>query len=155
MSVEFSCLCLHSYAQSCNCIRVNLTMSIQIVRAKTQPFQIFNWRIFYSSYTLISYMSLVTKKCHTRHYGKCVPAHVGKYDRADDRPKLAMLTANVGYPILDRWSIEAWMIIAGLYWLIILTPKSLPMIGRESLPELSRRSFKFIMILIMTIKFKT
>ena len=42
--------------------------------------------------------------------------------------------------ILDRWSIEA---------------KSLPMIGRESLPELSRRSFKFIKILIMTIKFKT
>ena len=24
-------------------------------------------------------------------------AHVGKYDRADDRPKLAMLAANVGY----------------------------------------------------------
>ena len=23
--------------------------------------------------------------------------HVGKYDRADDRPKLAMLAANVGY----------------------------------------------------------
>ena len=57
--------------------------------------------------------------------------------------------------ILDRWSIEAWMIITGLYWLVILAPKSLPMIGRESLPELSRRSFKFIKILIMTIKFKT
>ena len=57
--------------------------------------------------------------------------------------------------ILDRWSIETWMIIAGLYWLVILAPKSLPMIGRESLPELSRRSIKFIMILIMTIKFKT
>ena len=25
------------------------------------------------------------------------PAHVGKYDRADNRPKLAMLAANVGY----------------------------------------------------------
>ena len=24
-------------------------------------------------------------------------SHVGKYDRADDRPKLAMLAANVGY----------------------------------------------------------
>ena len=57
--------------------------------------------------------------------------------------------------ILDRWSIEAWMIITGLYCLVILAPKSLPMIGRESLPELSRRSFKFIKILIMTIKFKT
>ena len=57
--------------------------------------------------------------------------------------------------ILDRWSIEAWMIITGLYWLVILAPKSLPTIGRESLPELSRRSFKFIKILIMTIKFKT
>ena len=57
--------------------------------------------------------------------------------------------------ILDRWSIEAWMIIPGLYWLVILAPKSLPMIGRESLPELSRRSFKFIKILIIIIKFKT
>ena len=57
--------------------------------------------------------------------------------------------------ILDRWSIEAWMIITALYWLVILAPKSLPMIGRESLPELSRRSFKFIKILIMTIKLKT
>ena len=47
------------------------------------------------------------------------------------------------------------MIITGLYWLVILASKSLPMIGRESLPELSRRSFKFIKILIMTIKFKT
>ena len=36
--------------------------------------------------------------------------------------------------ILDRWSIEAWMIIAGLYWLVILAPKLLPIIGRESLP---------------------
>ena len=57
--------------------------------------------------------------------------------------------------ILDRWSIEGWMVIAGLYWLVILAPNSLPMIGRESLPELSRWTFKFIMILIMTIKFKT
>ena len=38
------------------------------------------------------------------------------------------------------------MIIAGLYWLVIWAPKSLPMIGRE---------LKFIMILIMTIKFET
>ena len=28
---------------------------------------------------------------------KVVITHVGKYDRADDRPKLAMLAANVGY----------------------------------------------------------
>ena len=34
--------------------------------------------------------------------------------------------------ILDWWSIKAWMIIAGLYWLVILATKSLPMIGRES-----------------------
>ena len=27
----------------------------------------------------------------------CTESHVGKYDRADDRPKLAMLAANVGY----------------------------------------------------------
>ena len=26
-----------------------------------------------------------------------VTAYVGKYDRADDRPKLVMLAANVGY----------------------------------------------------------
>ena len=37
----------------------------------------------------------------------------------------------------------------------ILAPKSLPIIGRELLPELGRRSFKFIMILLMTIKFQT
>ena len=61
-------------------------------------------------------------------------SHVGKYDGAEDRPK---------------------PIIAGLYWLVILAPKSLPMIGRESLPELRRWPFKFITILIMTIKFKT
>ena len=57
--------------------------------------------------------------------------------------------------ILDRWSIEAWMIIAGLYWLVILAPKSVPIIGRKLLPELSRRSFKFIIILLLTIKFQT
>ena len=28
---------------------------------------------------------------------KIMCSHVGKYDRADDRPKLAMLAANVGY----------------------------------------------------------
>ena len=37
----------------------------------------------------------------------------------------------------------------------ILAPKSLPIIGRELLPELSRRLFKFIMILIMAINFLT
>ena len=37
----------------------------------------------------------------------------------------------------------------------ILAPKSLPIIGRELLPELSRQTFKFIMILIMKIEFKT
>ena len=53
------------------------------------------------------------------------------------------------------WSIEAWMTIAGLYWFVILASKSLPNIGRELLSELSRRPFKSITILIMTIKFKT
>ena len=57
--------------------------------------------------------------------------------------------------ILDRWLIEAWMVIADLYWLVILAPKSLPIISRKSLPELNRWSLKFIMILIMAIKFKT
>ena len=47
------------------------------------------------------------------------------------------------------------MIVAGLYWLVILAPQSLPIIGRELLPELSPRLMKFIMIVIMTIKFKT
>ena len=32
-----------------------------------------------------------------RHTTFKVLPHVGKYDRADDRPKLAMLAANVGY----------------------------------------------------------
>ena len=30
-------------------------------------------------------------------YTKQEGTHVGKYDRADDRPKLAMLAAKVGY----------------------------------------------------------
>ena len=30
-------------------------------------------------------------------YRQELRAHVGKYDRADDRPKLAMLAAKVGY----------------------------------------------------------
>ena len=45
------------------------------------------------------------------------PAHVGKYYRANDRPKLAMLAID---------------------WLVILVPKSLPIIGRELLPELPK-----------------
>ena len=32
---------------------------------------------------------------------KCVLSHVGKYDRANDRPKLAMLAINIG-PMIDR-----------------------------------------------------
>ena len=73
--------------------------------------------------------------------------------------RLSAPARNVGsqcwLSILDRWLIKAWMIIAGLYWLDILTPKSFPIIGRELLPELSRRPFKFIMILIMPMKLKT
>ena len=30
-------------------------------------------------------------------YKQLCASHVGKYNRADDRPKLAMLAANVGY----------------------------------------------------------
>ena len=47
--------------------------------------------------------------------------HVGKYDRADDRPKLAMLAANVGYigigRMIDR-SLDdnCGRIIGFLYW---------------------------------------
>ena len=68
----------------------------------------------------------------------CVPlADVGKYDRADDWLKLAMLAANVDY---RYWTDDP--ILVGLYWLVILAPKSLP-------------NFKFIIILIMTIKFET
>ena len=37
--------------------------------------------------------------------------------------------------ILDRWSIEAWMIIAGLYWLIIIGPK----IGPDDRPRITAR----------------
>ena len=32
-----------------------------------------------------------------KFYNSALESHVGKYDRADDRPKLAMLAANVGY----------------------------------------------------------
>ena len=49
-------------------------------------------------------------------------AHVGKYDRADDRPKLAMLAIDIGL-MIDRGLDDNW--------LVILAPKSLPMIGRE------------------------
>ena len=61
-----------------------------------------------------------------------------------------MLTIDIG-PMIDRGLNDNRGSILACY----IGPKSLPMIGRESLPELSRRSFKFIMILIMTIKFKT
>ena len=57
-----------------------------------------------------------------------------------------MLAIDIG-PMIDRGLDDNW--------LVILAPKSLPMIGRESLPELSLRPFKFIMILIMTITIKT
>ena len=59
--------------------------------------------------------------------------HVGKYDPADDRPKLAILAANTGYrPMIDRDLDDNCGPI--VYWLVILAPKSLPMISRESLP---------------------
>ena len=35
--------------------------------------------------------------CQTQSRTSLNIAHVGKYDRADDRPKLAMLAAKVGY----------------------------------------------------------
>ena len=35
------------------------------------------------------------RTCYQKEIKKT--AHVGKYDRADDRPKLAMLAVNVGY----------------------------------------------------------
>ena len=62
-----------------------------------------------------------------------------------------ILAIDIG-PMIDRGLDDN---CGSIYWLVILAPKSLPMIGRESLPKLSRRSFKFIMILIMTIKFET
>ena len=49
-------------------------------------------------------------------------SHVGKYDRADDRPKLAMLAIDIG-PMIDRGLDDNCE--------PILAPKSLPMIGRE------------------------
>ena len=36
--------------------------------------------------------------------------------------------------ILDRWSIEAWMIIAGLYWLVIYIG---PKIGPDDMPRIT------------------
>ena len=76
--------------------------------------------------------------------------HVGKYDRTNDRPKLAMLAIDIGPMIY-----QVLLMIACLFWLNILAPESLSIIGRELPPELSRRPFEIIMILIMTIKFKT
>ena len=38
-----------------------------------------------------------TKMLYALRFTWVRPTQVGKYDRADDRPKLAMLTANVGY----------------------------------------------------------
>ena len=35
-------------------------------------------------------------KTAAKYYNQ-IATHVGKYDRADDRPKHAMLAANVGY----------------------------------------------------------
>ena len=89
----------------------------------------------------------VTKNGISTLYDITVITHVGNYDRANDRPKLAMLAIDIG-PMIDR-------IIAGLCWLVILTSKSFPIIDRALLPELNRRPFKFIMILIMTLKLKT
>ena len=65
-------------------------------------------------------------------------------------PRQPMLAIAIG-PMIDRSLDDN----CGLILAFILAPKALPIIGRESLPELSRRPFKFIMILIMTIKFKT
>ena len=59
--------------------------------------------------------------------------YVGNYDRANDRPKLAV-GSQCWLSILDRWLIKAWMIITGRYWLVILAPKSLLIIGYELLP---------------------
>ena len=44
----------------------------------------------------IAIIQIATGGCH-RALPETYPSHVGKYDRADDRPKLAMLAANVGY----------------------------------------------------------
>ena len=39
--------------------------------------------------------------CIYKIYLRLVISHVGKYDRADDRPKLAMLAIDIG-PMFDR-----------------------------------------------------
>ena len=51
-------------------------------------------------------------------------SYVEENDRANDRSKLAKLAANVCYR----------------YWLVMLTAKSVPIIGRELLPELRSAS---------------
>ena len=68
----------------------------------------------------------------------CVPSHVGKYDRANGQPELAMLAIDIG-PIIDRGLDDNCGPILAYY--IVLAPRSLPIIGRELLPELSGRPF--------------
>ena len=64
-----------------------------------------------------------------------------------------MLAIDIGPIIIDRGLHDnCWPIP---YWLVILVPKSFSNIGRGLLPELSQRPFKFVMILIITIKFLT
>ena len=46
---------------------------------------------------IVIYPNPVYSSFATWQSGTTDVTHVGKYDRADDRPKLAMLAANVGY----------------------------------------------------------
>ena len=72
----------------------------------------------------------------------------GKYDRADDRPKLAMLAIDIG-PMIDRGLDDN----CGPILASCIGPKIAP----DNRPRITARvkPFKFIMIVIMTIKFKT
>ena len=61
-----------------------------------------------------------------------------------------MLAIDIG-PMIDRGLDDN----CGPILVYYVSSKSLPIIREELLPELSRRPFKFTLILIMTIKFKT
>ena len=75
-------------------------------------------------------------------------SHVEKYDQANDRPKLAMLAITIG-PMIDRGLDDNIGPILAYYTGSKIAPDYRPKITARLKP------FKFIMILIMTIKFKT
>ena len=80
-------------------MRTNPNFELTQNSNRPKSFRVFEKMRFFFSFDLEDVIcgNFYSHICNQQDKVISKTTHVGKYDRADDRPKLAMMAANVGY----------------------------------------------------------